>query len=163
MSEGSCGSDAGALASRVSRARLLKRCEEDLVLAQAMEMAHAEAVHAGSGPAAFPSPILVTGSSGLLGAALVTVLRGVGVSVRRLDVLAAGTTDVQGSVVDAAVVERAVQGARPSSTPRRCTTRTTTLSPKATLSVSTCMARNYCSTRRPGLAARGLCTPRRPR
>ena len=35
-----------------------------------MEMAHAEAVHAGSGPAAFPSPILVTGSSGLLGAAL---------------------------------------------------------------------------------------------
>ena len=41
MSEGSCGPDAGALASRVSRARLLKRCEEDLVLAQAMEMAHA--------------------------------------------------------------------------------------------------------------------------
>ena len=112
MSEGSCGSDAGALASRVSRARLLKRCEEDLVLAQAMEMAHAEAVHAGSGPAAFPSPILVTGSSGLLGAALVTVLRGVGVSVRGLDVLAAGTTDVQGSVADAAVVERAVQGCK---------------------------------------------------
>ena len=51
-------------------------------------------------------------SSGLLGAALVTVLRGVGVSVRGLDVLAAGTTDVQGSVADAAVVERAVQGCK---------------------------------------------------
>ncbi|MBV8757065.1 MAG: NAD(P)-dependent oxidoreductase [Deltaproteobacteria bacterium] len=54
--------------------------------------------------------ILVTGSSGHLGEALVRTLRGAGRPVRGIDVLPSPWTDVVGSIADAAVVERAFDG-----------------------------------------------------
>jgi UDP-glucose 4-epimerase len=54
--------------------------------------------------------VLVTGSSGHLGEALVRVLRSEGVDVTGLDVLASPFTSVVGSVADRALVRRAVQG-----------------------------------------------------
>jgi nucleoside-diphosphate-sugar epimerase len=54
--------------------------------------------------------ILVTGSAGHLGDALVRVLRAGGHDVRGLDVLAAPTTDVVGSVADRACVRRSLDG-----------------------------------------------------
>ncbi len=54
--------------------------------------------------------ILVTGSSGHLGDALVTVLRAQGHDVLGLDVLAAPTTDVVGSVTDRELVRDALSG-----------------------------------------------------
>jgi len=55
--------------------------------------------------------ILVTGSSGHLGEALVRVLRGEGEDVVGLDALASETTDMVGSIDDRACVRRCVQGA----------------------------------------------------
>ena len=54
--------------------------------------------------------ILVTGSAGHLGEALVRVLRAAGRAARGLDIVATPFTDVVGSIVDPAVVERAVDG-----------------------------------------------------
>jgi UDP-glucose 4-epimerase len=54
--------------------------------------------------------ILVTGSSGHLGEALMRVLRGDGVDVVGLDVLPGPYTDVVGSIVDRAVVRRSLEG-----------------------------------------------------
>ena len=54
--------------------------------------------------------VLVTGSSGHLGEALMRVLREDGVEARGLDVLAAPYTDVVGSVADREMVTRAVAG-----------------------------------------------------
>jgi UDP-glucose 4-epimerase len=54
--------------------------------------------------------LLVTGSSGHLGEALMRVLRDDGVEVLGLDVLPGAYTDVVGSIVDRAVVRRAVDG-----------------------------------------------------
>jgi UDP-glucose 4-epimerase len=54
--------------------------------------------------------ILVTGSAGHLGEALVRTLRAAGRPVRGLDRLASPYTDVVGSITDAAVVERAIDG-----------------------------------------------------
>jgi UDP-glucose 4-epimerase len=54
--------------------------------------------------------VLVTGSSGHLGEALVRVLRSEGVDVTGLDVLASPFTTVVGSVADRTLVRRAVQG-----------------------------------------------------
>jgi UDP-glucose 4-epimerase len=54
--------------------------------------------------------ILVTGSSGHLGEALMRVLRDDGVDVVGLDVLPGAYTDVVGSIVDRGVVRRAVDG-----------------------------------------------------
>jgi nucleoside-diphosphate-sugar epimerase len=55
--------------------------------------------------------ILVTGSAGHLGEALVRVLRSEGAEVVGLDVLASGTTDVVGSIDDRACVRACVAGA----------------------------------------------------
>jgi UDP-glucose 4-epimerase len=55
--------------------------------------------------------ILVIGSSGHLGEALVRTLRAQGADVAGLDLLPAPTTDVVGSVADRAVVRRALEGA----------------------------------------------------
>jgi UDP-glucose 4-epimerase len=55
--------------------------------------------------------VLVTGSAGHLGDALVRVLRAEGVAVAGLDVLASPQTDLVGSVADRAFVRRAVDGA----------------------------------------------------
>jgi len=55
--------------------------------------------------------ILVTGSAGHLGEALVRVLRDEGHNVTGLDVLASATTDVVGSVADRACVRACVRGA----------------------------------------------------
>ena len=54
--------------------------------------------------------ILVTGSAGHLGEALVRVLRDDGHDVRGLDVLASATTSVVGSVADRACVRECVEG-----------------------------------------------------
>ena len=54
--------------------------------------------------------ILVTGSSGHLGEALVRVLRADGADVVGLDVLASPFTDVVGSIADRGVVRRCVEG-----------------------------------------------------
>jgi UDP-glucose 4-epimerase len=54
--------------------------------------------------------ILVTGSAGYLGEALVRALRADGHGVLGLDVLASPETDVAGSIADRAVVRRAVDG-----------------------------------------------------
>jgi UDP-glucose 4-epimerase len=54
--------------------------------------------------------ILVTGSSGHLGEALMRVLRDDGADVVGLDVLAGDFTDLVGSIADRAVVRRAVDG-----------------------------------------------------
>src|SRR3954451_4523957 len=55
--------------------------------------------------------ILVTGSSGHLGEALMRVLRAEGVDVAGLDVLEGPYTDLVGSIADRAVVRRALEGA----------------------------------------------------
>ena len=55
--------------------------------------------------------ILVTGSSGHLGEALVRVLHGEGVEVVGLDLLPSPTTSVVGSIVDRECVQRCVAGA----------------------------------------------------
>jgi UDP-glucose 4-epimerase len=55
--------------------------------------------------------VLVTGSSGHLGEALVRVLRDDGVEVVGVDVLASPWTDVVGSLVDRALARRCVEGA----------------------------------------------------
>ena len=55
--------------------------------------------------------IVVTGSEGHLGEALVGVLRAAGEDVVGLDLLPGPSTDVVGSVADRAVVERVVEGA----------------------------------------------------
>jgi UDP-glucose 4-epimerase len=54
--------------------------------------------------------ILVTGSSGHLGEALVRVLRSAGEEVTGLDILASPFTDVVGSIADRATVRRCVAG-----------------------------------------------------
>ena len=54
--------------------------------------------------------VLVTGSAGHLGEALVRVLRADGVAVRGLDLLASPTTDLPGSLTDRALVRTAVHG-----------------------------------------------------
>lgn len=54
--------------------------------------------------------ILVTGSSGHLGEALVRTLRAAGRAVRGLDVLPSPWTDIVGSIGDPATVERALDG-----------------------------------------------------
>jgi UDP-glucose 4-epimerase len=54
--------------------------------------------------------ILVTGSAGHLGEALVRTLRGEGHTVVGLDVVASNETDVIGSITDAATVRQCVQG-----------------------------------------------------
>src|SRR5262245_13683099 len=54
--------------------------------------------------------ILVTGSAGHLGEALVRVLRAAGRAVPGVDIAATPFTDVVGSIVDPSVVERAVDG-----------------------------------------------------
>ena len=54
--------------------------------------------------------ILVTGSSGHLGEALVRTLRAAGRSVRGLDVLASPWTDIVGSIGDEAIAHRALDG-----------------------------------------------------
>jgi UDP-glucose 4-epimerase len=54
--------------------------------------------------------ILVTGSAGHLGEALVRTLRAVGRDVRGLDRLASPYTDVVGSITDRTVIERAMDG-----------------------------------------------------
>ena len=54
--------------------------------------------------------ILVTGSSGHLGEALMRVLRAGGDEVVGLDVLEGAFTDVVGSIVDRALVRRCVDG-----------------------------------------------------
>jgi UDP-glucose 4-epimerase len=65
----------------------------------------------------FPTPnlplmrILVTGSSGHLGEALMRVLRADGLEVVGLDVLPSPHTDVVGSIADRALVRRCVEGA----------------------------------------------------
>ncbi len=65
----------------------------------------------------FPTPnllrmrILVTGSSGHLGEALVRVLRADGLEVVGVDVLPSPHTDVVGSIADRALVRRCVEGA----------------------------------------------------
>ena len=81
--------------------------------------------------------ILVTGSSGHLGEGLVRVLRAEGVAARGLDVLPSPWTDVVGSVADRAVVRAAIDGATPSCTPRRCTSRTSARTPRRRSSTST--------------------------
>jgi nucleoside-diphosphate-sugar epimerase len=55
--------------------------------------------------------LLVTGSSGHLGEALVRVLRAEGVPITGLDVLPGAYTDLVGSVTDRALVRRALAGA----------------------------------------------------
>ncbi len=55
--------------------------------------------------------VLVTGSAGHLGEALVRVLRGEGFDVVGVDVLASPETDLVGSIVDRELVRRAVDGA----------------------------------------------------
>jgi len=55
-------------------------------------------------------PILVTGSSGHLGEALMRVLRDDGVAAVGLDVLPGSSTDVVGSIVDRATVRGALEG-----------------------------------------------------
>jgi nucleoside-diphosphate-sugar epimerase len=55
--------------------------------------------------------VLVTGSAGHLGEALVRVLGGEGFEVVGLDVLASPQTDVVGSIVDRALVRRSLEGA----------------------------------------------------
>jgi len=55
--------------------------------------------------------VLVTGSAGHLGEALVRVLRGDGMDVVGLDILASPHTDVVGSVADPALVRDAIAGA----------------------------------------------------
>src|SRR4051812_5050820 len=55
--------------------------------------------------------ILVTGSSGHLGEALMRVLRADGADVAGLDVLEGPYTDLVGSIADRAVVRRALEGA----------------------------------------------------
>jgi len=54
--------------------------------------------------------ILVTGSAGHLGEALVRVLRADGVDVAGLDILASPYTDIVGSIADRALVKQAVAG-----------------------------------------------------
>lgn len=56
--------------------------------------------------------ILVTGSAGHLGDALVRTLRAAGRAVRGVDRLASATTDVVGSIADPAVVARCLPGVR---------------------------------------------------
>ena len=58
-----------------------------------------------------PVGILVTGSSGHLGEALVSVLRDAGHDVAGLDVLPSPTTTLAGSVADRGLVRRALRGA----------------------------------------------------
>jgi nucleoside-diphosphate-sugar epimerase len=53
---------------------------------------------------------LVTGSTGHLGEALVRTLRAAGRPVRGVDILASPYTDIVGSIVDPAVVERCMDG-----------------------------------------------------
>ncbi|HEX4417233.1 MAG TPA: NAD(P)-dependent oxidoreductase [Kofleriaceae bacterium] len=57
-----------------------------------------------------PEIILVTGSTGHLGEALVRTLRAAGRTVRGVDRLAAPSTDVVGSIADPAVVARCMAG-----------------------------------------------------
>jgi UDP-glucose 4-epimerase len=56
--------------------------------------------------------VLVTGSSGHLGEALVRTLRGLGREVRGLDLLASAFTDCVGSITDRACVRQAMRGVR---------------------------------------------------
>ena len=61
-------------------------------------------------PDALPSPVLVTGSSGHLGAALMRRLRAEGVSAVGLDPIPGPTTDVVGSAADRGLVDEAMSG-----------------------------------------------------
>ena len=54
--------------------------------------------------------VLITGSTGHLGDALVRTLRAAGRAVRGVDRLASPTTDIVGSIADPAVVERCMDG-----------------------------------------------------
>ena len=54
--------------------------------------------------------VLVTGSQGLLGSALVLLLRGMGMAVRGIDVVRGDTTDIVGSVADREIVRKAMDG-----------------------------------------------------
>ena len=54
--------------------------------------------------------ILVTGSSGHLGEGLMRVLRADGANVVGLDILPGASTDIVGSIVDRALVRRALEG-----------------------------------------------------
>ncbi|OAP41308.1 NAD-dependent epimerase [Sinorhizobium glycinis] len=56
--------------------------------------------------------ILVTGSAGHLGEALMRVLRGAGRTVRGIDIKASDFTDHVGSVADSALVRHAIKGVR---------------------------------------------------
>ena len=73
--------------------------------------------------------VLVTGSSGHLGEALVRVLASEGFDVVGVDILASPTTDVVGSIVDRVLVRSCVEGVTPSCTPRRCTSPMSPLTP----------------------------------
>jgi UDP-glucose 4-epimerase len=57
-------------------------------------------------------PVLVTGSAGHLGEALVLALRDAGVAVRGVDIVPSAGTDVVGSIADRAVVDEAMRGVR---------------------------------------------------
>jgi nucleoside-diphosphate-sugar epimerase len=67
-------------------------------------------LHAYNAPMRSGDITLVTGSAGHLGEALVRSLRAAGRATRGIDILASPCTDVVGSISDAAVVERAMDG-----------------------------------------------------
>lgn len=70
--------------------------------------------------------ILVTGSSGHLGDALVRSLREQGHAVTGLDIVAAASTDVVGSITERALVARCMRGVEGVLHVPRCTSPTCT-------------------------------------
>jgi len=59
-----------------------------------------------------PAKVLVTGSSGYLGSALVQTLRLRRMAVIGMDVRASATTDIVGSIADNALLQKAITGCR---------------------------------------------------
>jgi nucleoside-diphosphate-sugar epimerase len=103
--------------------------------------------------------ILVTGSSGHLGEALVRTLRAQGRPCRGLDIAPSSFTDVVGSIADRGIVEHAMQAvdavlhAATLHKPHVATT------PASSSSTPTSRARSTCSKRRPRAACVPSCSP----
>lgn len=90
------------------RHQILQRCTDDPSFEGKMKsMFSTESIHPVD---ALPSCVLVTGSSGLLGQALVRALRHFGIRTVGIDIISSETTDIVASIEDQDTVLAAIEG-----------------------------------------------------